>query len=55
MDLADNLEAVYRKEWPKILSPKLTFDEKKALAALIARGFKEKSSFFFREPGNVGL
>jgi transcription initiation factor TFIID subunit 2 len=48
---ADNLESVFRKEYPKVISAKLTVDEKKAMAALIARGMKEKSSLFFREPG----
>jgi transcription initiation factor TFIID subunit 2 len=50
VDLADALEASYRKEWQKVMSPRLTVDEKKAMTALLARSLKEKSSLFFREP-----
>lgn len=50
MDMADALAAVYRKEWQKVMSPKLTVDEKKAMGALLSRSLKEKSSLFFREP-----
>ena len=49
-DMADSLEAVYRRDWPKVISPKLTVEEKKAMLAIIARAFKEKSSILFREP-----
>lgn len=47
--LADGLEAVYWKEWPKAVSPKMTGDEKKATMSLINRALKEPISLFFRE------
>jgi transcription initiation factor TFIID subunit 2 len=47
--LADGLEAVYWKEWPKVVSPKMTGDEKKAMMSLINRALKEPICLFFRE------
>lgn len=50
---ADHLEAVYRKELPRLLSPKMTADEKKAMTALVNRSLKEKLSVVFRTAGEL--
>ena len=48
--MADTTEAVYRKEWPKAIDPRMTPDEKRAMSALIARAMKEPLGIVFREP-----
>ena len=46
---ADDVEEVYRREWPRILNPKLYPEEKKALAALLTRALRDPISVYFRE------
>jgi len=48
--LADKTEAVYRKEWPKAIDPRMTPDEKRAMSSLITRAMKEPLGIVFREP-----
>lgn len=47
--LADEVEAFYRKEWPRVANPKLTADERKAMLALVNKALKEDISYLFRE------
>jgi transcription initiation factor TFIID subunit 2 len=48
--LADDTEAVYRREWPKAVDPRMTPDEKRAMSSLLTRAMKEQLSLVFREP-----
>jgi transcription initiation factor TFIID subunit 2 len=48
--LADALESVYWREWPKAMTPKMTGDERKSMLALLNKALKDERSFFFREP-----
>lgn len=51
-------EALYWKEWPKAVSPKLTPDERKAMSALVNRALKDPVSTIFREavdPVQLGI
>lgn len=43
-------EALFWKEWPRAVNPRMTPDERKAMTALINRSFKEQLSLIFREP-----
>jgi transcription initiation factor TFIID subunit 2 len=47
--MADETEAVYRREWPKAINPRMTPEEKKAMVNLLVRAFKEPNSEIFRE------
>ncbi|RXK36392.1 hypothetical protein M231_06358 [Tremella mesenterica] len=47
---ADTLERVYWQEWSRVVNPKMTADERKAMSALLAKSMKEQLSLFFREP-----
>lgn len=48
-DLADHVEATYKREWPKIMSPTFTDAERKSMVALLNRALREDISYFFRE------
>jgi transcription initiation factor TFIID subunit 2 len=49
-DLANKTEAVYRREWPKAIDPRMTPEEKRAMNSLLVRAIKEPTSHIFREP-----
>jgi hypothetical protein len=49
-DLANKTEAVYRREWPKAIDPRMTLEEKRAMNSLLTRAIKEPTSHIFREP-----
>ena len=39
--LADTTEAVYRREWSKAIDPRMTPEEKRAMASLLTKAMKE--------------
>lgn len=47
--LADATEAIYRREWPKAIDPRMTPEEKRAMSSLLAKAMKEQLSVIFRE------
>ena len=49
--MADAVEAVYWREWPKVVSSRMTPGEKKDMAALLNKLLKDNMSLFFREAG----
>lgn len=49
--IANEIDSIYRKEWPKIASIKMTPDERKAMSALLSRASKDERGYIFRDPG----
>ncbi|ORX37731.1 hypothetical protein BD324DRAFT_623057 [Kockovaella imperatae] len=47
--LADAVEAIYWREWPKAVSLKMSFAEKQTLSSTLAKALKEPISLYFRE------
>ncbi|KAJ1025442.1 hypothetical protein NDA13_004253 [Ustilago tritici] len=47
---ADELEKLWRKEWARLVTPKLEANEKRALVGLVNRLKTHQSSLLFREP-----
>ncbi|WVQ96010.1 hypothetical protein IAU59_003110 [Kwoniella sp. CBS 9459] len=55
---ADAVAAVYWREWPRVTSPKMTPDEKKAMGAMINQAIKNPLSEWFRsavDPVALGI
>ncbi|WVQ77717.1 hypothetical protein IAR50_007407 [Cryptococcus sp. DSM 104548] len=56
--LADAVEAVYWREWPKAVSPKMNGDEKKSIGSLLNQALKNPLSEWFRfavDPVALGI
>ncbi|WWC92779.1 uncharacterized protein L201_007738 [Kwoniella dendrophila CBS 6074] len=57
-NLADIVESIYWKEWPKVVSSKMTPDERKLMGALINQAIKNPQSEWFRtavDPVALGI
>lgn len=56
--LADRVEDLYWREWPKAVSPIMSPEEKKNMIALLNKSLKDPVSEFFREavdPVKLGI
>ena len=51
--LADAVEAIYWREWPKAVSTKMLPAEKKDLSAMLGRALRDPVSLYFREAGEL--
>lgn len=45
------MEEVYWRDWPKIVSSKMTGDEKKSMVSMLNQALKNPLSEWFRLPG----